>query len=118
METNFPLIPKLQSEFGAARSSLEFLVSAVAGRIVQRDSADVDARSSHFSTANNDVGFSSAGVQDLRASCSIRRGKIVMGGAGTEPLQGYKADEMIGHNFSRFGPPHILARSAARSWAW
>ena len=83
METKFPLIPKLQSEFGAARSSHEFLVSAVAGRIVQRDSADLDARSSHFSRANNDVGFSSAGVQDLRASCSIRRGKIV--GSRTPP---------------------------------
>jgi diguanylate cyclase (GGDEF)-like protein/PAS domain S-box-containing protein len=50
------------------------------------------------------------GVQDYAIFMMDPRGQIVSWNAGAERTKGYKAEEIIGHNFSCFFPPEDIER--------
>jgi PAS domain S-box-containing protein len=50
------------------------------------------------------------GVPDHAIFMMDPRGQIVSWNAGAERIKGYKASEIIGHNFSCFFPPHDVER--------
>jgi PAS domain S-box-containing protein len=50
------------------------------------------------------------GVPDHAIFMMDPRGQIVSWNAGAERIKGYKASEIIGHNFSCFFPPHDVQR--------
>ena len=50
------------------------------------------------------------GIQDYAIIMMDPRGQIVSWNAGAERIKGYRADEIIGHNFSCFFPPEDIQR--------
>ena len=50
------------------------------------------------------------GIQDYAIFMMDPRGEIVSWNAGAERIKGYTAEQIIGHNFSRFFPPEDIAR--------
>jgi len=50
------------------------------------------------------------GVQDYAIFMMDTRGRILSWNAGAERIKGYKADQIIGHNFSCFFPPEDIER--------
>ncbi len=50
------------------------------------------------------------GIQDYAIFMMDPRGQIVSWNAGAERIKGYRADEIIGRNFSRFFPPEDIRR--------
>jgi PAS domain S-box-containing protein len=50
------------------------------------------------------------GIQDYAIFVMDPRGQIVSWNAGAERIKGYRADEIIGQNFSRFFPPEDVER--------
>ena len=50
------------------------------------------------------------GIQDYAIFMMDPRGQIVSWNAGAERIKGYRADEIIGQNFSCFFPPEDIAR--------
>jgi PAS domain S-box-containing protein len=50
------------------------------------------------------------GIEDYAIFMMDPEGRIVSWNAGAERIKGYGADEIIGHNFSRFFPPEDIAR--------
>jgi PAS domain S-box-containing protein len=50
------------------------------------------------------------GVQDYAIFMMDPRGQIVSWNAGAERIKGYTAEQIIGHNFSRFFPPEDIER--------
>src|ERR1700689_4332738 len=49
-------------------------------------------------------------VRDYAIFTLDPEGTVVSWNAGAERIKGYKADEIIGHNFSRFFSPHDIKR--------
>ena len=50
------------------------------------------------------------GIQDYAVFVMDARGQVLSWNAGAERIKGYKADQIIGHNFSCFFPPEDIAR--------
>jgi PAS domain S-box-containing protein len=50
------------------------------------------------------------GIQDYAIFMMDPRGQVVSWNAGAERIKGYTADQIIGHNFSRFFPPEDIER--------
>ena len=50
------------------------------------------------------------GVRDYAIFMMDPQGRILSWNAGAERIKGYKADQIIGHNFSRFFPPADIER--------
>jgi PAS domain S-box-containing protein len=50
------------------------------------------------------------GIQHYSIFMMDPRGQIVSWNAGAERIKGYRADQIIGHNFSRFFPPEEIAK--------
>ena len=49
-------------------------------------------------------------IQDYAIFMMDPQGRVISWNAGAERIKGYRADEIIGQNFSRFFPPDDIAR--------
>src|SRR3984893_7372852 len=85
-------------------SALVLLMAAVAGWIVQRDYAARGRAEAAFLECEERFRILVEGVQDYAIFTLDPHGKVASWNAGAERIKGYKADEIIGQNFSRFYP--------------
>src|SRR5436305_14197212 len=74
--------------------------AAIAGR--RRAEAGLRQSEEHF-------GQLVAGVRDYAVFLLDRQGNILTWNAGAESIKGYRADEILGTNFSRFYPEEALS---------
>jgi PAS domain S-box-containing protein len=78
------------------------LIAALAGRLVQRDYAARGKSEAAFLEGEERFRLLVEGVQDYAILWLDPHGKVVSWNAGAERIEGYKADEIIGQNLSRF----------------
>ena len=83
-------------------SASGILIAAVAGWIVQRDNAARGHAKAAFLESEERFRILVEGVQDYAIFSLDPSGKVVSWNAGAERIKGYKAEEIIGQNFSRF----------------
>jgi PAS domain S-box-containing protein len=81
------------------------------------DAAEIEHQRNHLSIQKNALRDSEEsyrmlldGVQNYAIFMMDSQGQIVSWNAGAELIKGYKADEIIGHNFSCFFPPEDIER--------
>jgi PAS domain S-box-containing protein len=82
--------------------ALGLLIAAAAGWIVQRDYDARERAEAAFLESEDRFRTLVEGVQDYAIFTLDPRGKVVTWNAGSERIKGYKAEEIVGQNFSRF----------------
>jgi PAS domain S-box-containing protein len=86
------------------------LLMAATGWIAQRDDSKCElARELRESEERYQMLLD--GIQDYAIFMMVPRGEVVSWNAGTERIKGYKADQIIGRNFSCFFPPADAERA-------
>src|ERR1700730_482802 len=85
-------------------SASGFLIAAIAGWIMQRDYAARGRAEAAFLETEEHFRILVEGMQDRAIFRLDSHGKVISCKAGAERIKGYKADEIIGQNFSRFYP--------------
>src|ERR1700730_631351 len=85
-------------------SASGFLIAAIAGWIMQRDYAARGRAEAAFLETEEHFRILVEGMQDRAIFRLDPHGKVISWNAGAERIKGYKADEIIGQNFSRFYP--------------
>jgi PAS domain S-box-containing protein len=78
------------------------MIAVVLGWIVQRDYDASRRVEAAFLESEERFRFLVEGVRDYAIFTLDPGGKVVSWNAGAERIKGYKAEEIIGHNFSRF----------------
>jgi PAS domain S-box-containing protein len=81
---------------------LGLLIAAAAGWSVQRDSVERGLAQEELRDQEEKYRLLIDGVQDYAIFTLDPHGMVVSWNAGAERIKGYKADEIIGQNFSRF----------------
>ncbi|HVS90113.1 MAG TPA: PAS domain S-box protein [Candidatus Acidoferrum sp.] len=89
---------------------LGLLIAAGAGWGVQRDSSGRGLAEEALRDSEEKYRMLLDEVQDYAIFMLDPRGRIVSWNAGAERIKGYKAEEIIGHNFSCFFPPEDIKR--------
>jgi PAS domain S-box-containing protein len=89
---------------------LGLLIAGVAGWSVQRDSSRRGLAEEALRDSEDKYRMLLDGVQDYAIFMMDPRGQVVSWNAGAERLKGYKPEEIIGRNFSRFFPPEDIKR--------
>ena len=84
------------------------LIAAVAGWFVQRDYAARGRAEAAFLESEERFRILVEGVQDYAIFWLDPHWKVVSWNAGAERIKGYKADEIVGQNFSRFYLPNDI----------
>jgi PAS domain S-box-containing protein len=90
---------KLALSFGSA---LALLIAAVAGWLVPRAYAARQRTQTALLTSEERMRVLIDGVQDYAIFMLDSQGTVVTWNAGAERMKGYKSEEIIGENFSRF----------------
>jgi len=83
-------------------TALGLLIAAVAGWSVQRDSIERGLAEEALRDQEEKYRLLIDGVQDYAIFTIDPHGMVASWNAGAERIKGYKADEIIGQNFSRF----------------
>jgi PAS domain S-box-containing protein len=90
--------------------ALAFLIATVSGWIVRRDYIARARAEAAFLDSEERMRILIEGVQDYAIFMLDPHGTVVSWNAGAERIKGYKADEIIGQNFSRFYPQEDIDR--------
>jgi PAS domain S-box-containing protein len=104
-------------------SFVALLIAAMAGWMVPRDYAARGRAEAAFLQSEDQLRILIDGVQDYAIFTLDPQGTVVSWNAGAGRIKGYKAEEIIGQNFSRFysqddialGRPEEALRTAAAS---
>lgn len=88
------------------------LVAALSGRLVQRNFVARERAESAFRDGEELHRSLIAGVQDYAIFLLDPHGVVVSWNAGAERIKGYRADEIIGQNVSRFYPEEEIDQGA------
>jgi len=86
------------------------LITIAAGRNVQRDNAKRAFAEEALQSSEEQYRMLLNGVQDYAIFMMDPTGQIASWNAGAERIKGYRADEIIGQNFSCFFPPEDIER--------
>jgi PAS domain S-box-containing protein len=86
------------------------LIAAAAGWAVQRDSSEREIAEEGLRASDEKYRMLLDGVRDYAIFMLDPQGRVVSWNAGAEKLRGYKAEEIIGRNFSCFFPLHDIER--------
>jgi PAS domain S-box-containing protein len=89
---------------------LFLLIAAVAGWNVQRDSSGRGLTEEALRDSEERYRMLLDGVQDYAIYMLDPQGQVASWNAGAERIKGYTAEQIIGHNFSRFFPPEDIER--------
>ena len=89
---------------------LGLLIAAVAGWSVQRDSSGRGLAEEALRDSEEKYRMLLNEVQDYAIFMLDPQGQIISWNAGAERIKGYRAEEIIGHNFSRFFPAEDIER--------
>src|SRR6202035_4934168 len=81
---------------------LGLVIAAAAGWSVQRDNSQRGLAEEALQDSEEKYRILLDGVQDYAIFMLDQQGRVVSWNVGAERTKGYKADEIIGHNFSRF----------------
>jgi PAS domain S-box-containing protein len=89
---------------------LGLLITVAAGWSVQRDSSRRETAEELLRESQEQYRMLLDGVEDYAIFVMDPEGRIVSWNAGAERIKGYRADEIIGRNFSCFFPPEDVER--------
>jgi PAS domain S-box-containing protein len=89
---------------------LGVLIAAAAGWSVQRDSSERDLAEKKLRENEEHCRTLLDEVQDYAMFMLDPQGTVVTWNAGAERIKGYKANDIIGHNYSCFFPPEDIKR--------
>jgi PAS domain S-box-containing protein len=90
-------------------SVVALLIAGLAGWIVPRTYAARGRADGAFLKSEDQLRILIEGVQDYAIFMLDPQGTVVSWNAGAERIKGYKADEIIGQNYSRFYPQEDIA---------
>jgi PAS domain S-box-containing protein len=89
---------------------LGLLITAAAGWSAQRDNTRGQLAAAALQESDERYRMLLDGVPDYAIFLLDPRGQVVSWNAGAERIKGYRAGEIIGHNFSCFFPPEDIKR--------
>jgi PAS domain S-box-containing protein len=89
---------------------LGLLITGAAGWSVHRDNSMRALAEEALRAGEEQHRMDLSGVRDYAIFTLDPQGRIMTWNAGAERINGYRAEEIIGQNFSRFFPPEDIAR--------
>ena len=89
---------------------LGLFIAAGAGWSAQRDSSGLGLAESALRDSEEKYRMLLDGVQDYAIFMLDPQGKVASWNAGAERIKGYRAEEIVGHNFSCFFSPEDIKR--------
>ncbi len=93
-----------------AGTLLGLLITGAAGSIVQRDGAKRGLAEQALRDSEEQYRTLVQVIQDYAIFMLDPQGRIVTWNAGAERIKGYSAEEIVGHNYSRFFTPEDIKR--------
>ncbi len=93
-----------------AGTLLGLMITGVAGFIVQRDGTKRGLAEQALRDSEEQYRTLIQAVQDYAIFMLDPQGRIVTWNAGAERIKGYSAQEIVGHNYSRFFTPEDIER--------